>query len=282
MTYILLSGRAPFRASSRAKDGRKRKKIPESEVLAIVKKGDWNFNTPVWQTISEDAKDFIAKMLVLNPQKRVNSKQVMLHKWLEELAPNAKEQTLAVETFNNFQAFRAGNKLKRAAVTVVAQHLSDAAIKDLRQMFYALDDNGDGTISPEEMNVGIQKMGVKDGELDSLLTQIMQDVDSDGSGAIDFSEFLAAAIDEHKYIQEDVCWSAFRVFDVDGNGKITKDELAQILSGGQCKQIQEAFDVDRAEIDNVVAEVDKDGDEKIDFEEFLCMMKQHEGHHSFC
>merc|ERR1719388_295794 len=131
----------------------------------------------------------------------------------------------------------------------------------------------------EEMNQGIKKMGVDDAELTSLLKQIMLDVDSDGSGAIDFSEFLAAAIDEHHHIQEVVCWSAFRVFDVDGNGKITKDELAEILSGGQCKQLQEAFDVDRAEIDKVVAEVDMDGDEKIDFEEFLGMMRKHEGHH---
>merc|ERR1719487_1217791 len=107
----------------------------------------------------------------------------------------------------------------------------------------------------------------------------MQDVDCDGSGSIDFSEFLGAAIDEHQYMQEDVCWSSFRVFDVDGNEKITKDELAQMLSDGQCKQLQEAFDVDKAEIDKIIAEVDKDGDEKIDFEEFLAMMQKHEGHH---
>jgi len=274
--YILLSGRQPFHA----KKGKKRnQKDVEHQIRANVMKGAWDFNSPVWKHVSKEAKDLISKMLVPDLTKRWPMGQVMNHTWLQELRLNAVEVTLSYDAFNNLQAFQAANRLKKAACTVIAQHLSDAAIKDLREMFYALDKNGDGTISMEEMNQGIKKMGVEDAELTSLLNQIMRDVDSDGSGAIDFSEFLAAAIDEHHHIQEDVCWSAFRVFDVDGNGKITKDELAEILSGGQCKQLQEAFDVDRAEIENVVAEVDTDGDEKIDFDEFLSMMRNHEGHH---
>ena len=55
------------------------------------------------------------------------------------------------------------------------------------------------------------RSGLKDIPPDLL--QIMQDVDSDGSGNIDYTEFLAATLDKRMYIQEDVCWSAFRVFD---------------------------------------------------------------------
>merc|ERR1712093_971391 len=50
------------------------------------------------------------------------------------------------------------------------------------------------------------------------------------SGKIDYTEFVAATMDKRSYIQEDACWSAFRLFDADGNGVITLDELRQLLS----------------------------------------------------
>merc|ERR1719374_369081 len=37
-------------------------------------------------------------------------------------------------------------------------------------------------------------------------------------------------MEKRLYIQEDVCWSAFRLFDRNGDGKISQEELAQVLS----------------------------------------------------
>merc|ERR1719389_1057815 len=124
-------------------------------------------------------------------------------------------------------------------------------------MFYALDKDGDGTITVEEMQEGIAKMGI---DIPPNLKQIMEQVDSDGSGVVDYTEFLAATLDRRQYIQEDVCWAAFRIFDLDGNGKITKDELAAVLSGGAVKSLEDAFGVDREAIEKAVQEVDQDGD----------------------
>merc|ERR1711977_651632 len=99
------------------------------------------------------------------------------------------------------------------------------------------------------------------------LLQIMKDVDSDGSGVIDYTEFLAATISRRQYIQEDVCWAAFRVFDLDGNGKITRDELAKVIADSAT--FEEALGMQREEIDRIIMEADADGDGEIDFEEFV-------------
>jgi hypothetical protein len=43
------------------------------------------------------------------------------------------------------------------------------------------------------------------------LRELINNIDSDGSGQIDYTEFLAATLDKKQYLKEDVCWAAFRV-----------------------------------------------------------------------
>merc|ERR1711979_123853 len=111
---------------------------------------------------------------------------------------------------------------------IIAGQLNEDQIKALRETFMALDANGDGLLTAAEMKEGLAKAGLKDIPQD--LQQILEDVDSDGSGVIDYTEFLAATLDKARYVKEDVCWSAFRLFDKNGDGKITQDELQMVLS----------------------------------------------------
>jgi len=141
-------------------------------------------------------------------------------------------------------------------------------------MFLSLDQDGDGTITIDEMKEGLAKAGLSANE---NLLQIMKEVDSDGSGVIDYTEFLAATMSKRQYFQEDVCWAAFRTFDLDGNGKITKDELAQVLSGGAVQSVADSMGVEREEIERIMTEVDQDGDGEIDFDEFMVMMRTNSG-----
>lgn len=47
-------------------------------------------------------------------------------------------------------------------------------------------------------------------------------IDTDGSGKIDYTEFLAATMEKSMYMKEEKLHNAFRMFDLDGNGKISK------------------------------------------------------------
>ncbi|KAL7294623.1 hypothetical protein TKK_0011927 [Trichogramma kaykai] len=70
ITYILLSGISPFRG------------INDRETLTKIKEGKWNFEDESWTGISDDAKDFIRKLLEYQSERRMDSETALRHPWL--------------------------------------------------------------------------------------------------------------------------------------------------------------------------------------------------------
>eukprot|EP00434_Breviolum_minutum_P040351 symbB.v1.2.035854.t1/scaffold4926.1/size34206/3 len=158
--------------------------------------------------------------------------------------------------------------MKKAALHIIAGQLSEEKIKVLRQTFEALDANGDGFLTSEELKDGMAKANLEHLLAGVDLEAIMEGVDADGSGLIDYTEFLAATLDKKCYLQEDVCYTAFSVFDQDGDGHITLEELKKILENGS---VDEAMQGRNSE--EILKVVDTNGDGSIDFEEFMAMMR---------
>jgi len=206
-------------------------------------------------------------LLKMNPKDRYTAEQTLNHDWIKNKAPKAIDVCLQQNQLENLRSFRSQNKLKKAALQVIASQLNEIQIKALRDIFMALDDNSDGLLTATETGEGLEKAKPKDIPAD--LQQILQDVDSDGSGVIDYTEFLAATLDKCMFAERDVCWAAFRVFDIDGDGVITKEELKKVLQGDE----NMAQLLGGKSVEEVIKEIDKDGDGQINFDEFLKMMK---------
>jgi len=90
-------------------------------------------------------------------------------------------------------------------------------------------------------------------------------VDVDNSGTLDYTEFVMATMNEKDLITNDRLKAAFRLFDKDGNGTISPDEIKEVLGFGEG---------DTEMIDKLIEEVDENKDGEIQFEEFCAMMKQ--------
>merc|ERR1719348_1644706 len=95
------------------------------------------------------------------------------------------------------------------------------------------------------------------------LDEIIEEVDEDGSGTIDFEEFLVMMVRLLKEDQagksEDELAECFRIFDKNGDGMIDREEFAIIISTGE--QISEE------EIDELLKDGDKNADGMLDFDE---------------
>ena len=96
----------------------------------------------------------------------------------------------------------------------------------------------------------------------STLAETLKALDTDGSGSVDYTEFVAATLSARQYLKKDMLWAAFRVFDTNGSGEIDRDELKEVLHDDNVKRI-----------DAMIKEVDLNGDGKISFEEFCAMMQ---------
>lgn len=71
MTYILLSGRSPFRGND------------DRETLTRIREGRWVFDDDWWIHISSEGRDFISKLLVYQAEGRMDVHAALRHPWLE-------------------------------------------------------------------------------------------------------------------------------------------------------------------------------------------------------
>jgi calcium-dependent protein kinase len=244
--YILLSGFPPFYGRT------------ENLIFQKIRSGTYDFNRQEWSSVSESAKNLIRNLLVVNPENRYSMEQALAHPWLSsQEAPVEATLEINVEALNNFTN---SVRMKKLVLLCIASQSSDNDIKNLREAFVKLDTNGDGTLSFEEMKQGIASTGNSSINLDALISEM----DFDRSGRIDYSEFLASTLDKNVYMQEERLYMAFKVFDKDGSGKISANELKEIL-GNQGQSDSELWE-------QLIGECDVNRDGEIDFNEFLALM----------
>jgi len=80
--------------------------------------------------------------------------------------------------------------MKKAALTAVAVQASPDDIRELKNLFKSLDENGDGSLTMAELKIGLA--GKENGD---ALLHIMRSADTDNSGEINYTEFIAATMD---------------------------------------------------------------------------------------
>ncbi|KAG9402862.1 hypothetical protein AC1031_006403 [Aphanomyces cochlioides] len=103
ITFILLCGYPPFHDEN------------QKRLFTAIKLGQYKFESPYWDEVSVDAKDFISKMLVVNPDERYTADQLLQHVWVTGDQISTVPLTKAIEELKKYNIRR---KFKAAVRTV--------------------------------------------------------------------------------------------------------------------------------------------------------------------
>ncbi|QQP55488.1 Troponin C_ isoform 1 [Caligus rogercresseyi] len=141
-------------------------------------------------------------------------------------------------------------------------------IKVLKICFNMFDVKDQAFLSADDLDDILRGMGFRPSKEE--LKEILEEIDEDGSGEIEFEEFcqlcakfLIEEPDEETMKAE--LKEAFRVYDKEANGFITTDQLREIIS-----ELDQRLTSD--DLDGIIEEIDEDGSGTMDFDEFCAMM----------
>jgi centrin-1 len=151
-----------------------------------------------------------------------------------------------------------------AATTTSRPGINEEEIEELREAFNLFDTNGDGSIDPKELKAAMQSLGFEG--KNHTVAQMINDIDKNGTGDIDFEEFLDLMTVKlgDSDTPEDVK-KVFDLFDDDKTGFITIQNLKRVS-----KDLGESMS--DAELLEMIERADSDRDGQINFDDFYSIM----------
>ncbi|EQC29688.1 CAMK/CAMK1 protein kinase [Saprolegnia diclina VS20] len=105
ITFMLLSGSPPFYESNLA------------DLYRQIKAADYHFDPYYWGHVSEDAKHFISRMLVVDPAQRATADELLQHRWLAGSSQEQSNPSL-LQALSELRKFNARDTIKRAISSV--------------------------------------------------------------------------------------------------------------------------------------------------------------------
>ena len=254
--YTLLAGYPPFNGQT------------DKDIYNMISKMSFDFEQPVWKNVSKYAKELIKKML--SPAKsRYTAEEVLNSKWLSIKTKKNDEKTNYYLDYKHIEKYKSYNKFKQAILTFIASRLSSEESNKIRNIFCDIDESQKGFITYEDFSnylineCNIDEISDKQNEIKKAFIS----VDIDHNNAIDYTEFLAANLDESLYLKEEKLKEAFRQFDLEDIGYIKKEDIIRVL------KLDKLEDKDKI-ASEIIEENDFDKDGKINFTDFTTAMKK--------
>lgn len=280
MVYQLFTGELPYKADNLLMQAHavcNPRRHPPWEILARYR---WSLG----------ARWFCQQLLSKDEGMRPSASEALKDSWLVKASVVANNIPPSEDEKRALQQQHLQSHLMTMAKVCITSQLNLSQLHHLNARFRKYDSSGDGRLSHVEMRQVLEDVGIQTYEDKEL---IIEGLDTDHSGVIEYSEFIAGCMDAASNDFKQNLRVAFNIFDLDRSGNITQDELRQVLTLGantaasairpaSAARIQQSGDVmdpssllpDGKTVEDVMKEVDKDGSKKVNFAEFEAYLLQ--------
>lgn len=206
---------------------------------------DYEENLASQVSISDESRDFIQQCLKINPDERIDTKDIIDHPWFDTVEKRSKDVILNSSVLKNLNKAENENRFKLVASQVVADFIDEEDLAEIKDLFCAMDEDGTGRICHSEF---VKALSARIPE--EKLTDLFLSVDKDGSGKIAYDEFIGIVLQFKEDIAEQQLIQAFHNMDVDSNGVITVHDLAKLMEIDEDEAKEILYEVISTEVEN--------------------------------
>ena len=263
LLYVLLVGYPPFNGNS------------QQEIFKKIVFGEYDFNQREWEEVSLEARSLIVSMLFVNPRERATLDDVLSHEWFRIHENTQKKKRVPLLILDKLKNYKAPKRLKQEALKIVVKLLSNQQIDELRvrlrqQAFEAIDTEHTGFLTVGELQRAMERAGLQLAREEitrTIYLEIMNKVDYLHLGKLNYTEFVLATLDRKKVMTEEILFNTFKYFDTENTGFITPANLGQAFKHA-------GYEIDPAEIGDMIKEFGLSSECEIGFEEFQQMISK--------
>lgn len=252
--FILLKGYPPFMGQT------------EEELFNSIKNTVIKFDDI--KDLSPQAKDLLSKMLERDVKVRYSAKDCLKNKWIKFYN---EKQNVSSDVVNNaltnISNYNATEKLQQATMAYIVHFVSpNNEVEDLQKVFNQFDKNNDGYLSYEEIDKAFNqyfadKHNFPNFTQKSKIYKVLDKIDTGKTGRISYEQFLQLSMNQKEILNEKNLKSAFEKFDSDKDGKLSKEEIKNVLGEKDFQYVNELLKL-----------VDMNKDGYLSFEEFKSLM----------
>lgn len=275
--FRLMTGEYPYKADNilmQANVVANPRRHPKWEILSLYR---WSLG----------ARRLCQQLLTKDESIRPSASEAFKSDWIQQAKSSQEVAPMATSERDALQELQMRSHMTQMAIHAITSQLNLTQLHKLNLQFKKYDSTGDGRLSLDEMRQVLEDSGIESMETKDL---IVLSLDSDHSGKIEYSEFIAGCLDIGAESIRSQIPLAFSVFDLDNSGNISMEELRLILTQGANDKPAASLswsgtsgltlsDVlpDGTTVDKIMKDLDADKNGRVDCFEFeRYLLKEHE------
>ncbi len=250
--HIMLSGYMPFSGRT------------DEEVFRNIKKGHISFENPVWEKVTPPGRDLVAQLLNPDENKRPTAAEALKHEWFRLVKTYPHDIDVLDPTIvDSIKRYQGATKFQKACMGILVKTLKDEQINKLVTAFNMLDKEKNGYILSDELLRVVHEL-----HPEVNIKELSAKMHAEGNAPINYSQFIASALDAKQFLTTERLWALFNYLDADGTKYLTAENIQEMLNQSEDRNytLEEVITMLK---DHGIKETDR-----IDFKQFAQIMKK--------